>query len=115
MLREAKNYMITHFRENINATVIAEHIGISRSYLESLFGHHKRHSLNEYINHMRIDEAAFLLSSSDRSIAEIIDECGFHSRQHFARVFEAQMGFSPRDYRKLFRVDINSGYLEEKN
>jgi AraC family transcriptional regulator, positive regulator of tynA and feaB len=52
--------------------------------------------------HMRIDEAARMLTSrrlSALNIAEIARRCGFLDPSHFARQFRQQRGLGPREFR----------------
>jgi len=54
----------------------------------------------EFINRLRIDHAARLLRSTDKSVLEIALECGFENQGYFHRCFKARFGTSPLTYRK---------------
>jgi len=52
-----------------------------------------------YVQDRRLHRAAELLISTDQSIEEIADHCGFANRYYFTRVFAQRMGCPPARYR----------------
>lgn len=54
---------------------------------------------SEYINQIRIEYAAHLLRSDERSIDDVVDVCGFDNNSYFYRLFRRQYGTTPRQYR----------------
>ena len=52
-----------------------------------------------YLNHFRIAKAEVLLTTTDKSIAEVGQEVGFCDQSYFGLVFRSVMGASPRDYK----------------
>jgi AraC-like DNA-binding protein len=59
-------------------------------------------TLLEYINSLRLEEAKRLLESEHNLPTQTIaDECGFHSRSTFYRLFDDQYHISPKEYRKM--------------
>ncbi len=101
IISAAQSYIFEHRLEDLSTDDIARHLGISRSWLQTLFAKYKHHTIRDYIVHLRVDDAALLMLFSDKTIAQVAEVCGFRSRQHFTRVFEDQMGISPGRYRRL--------------
>ncbi len=99
-ITQAKGYIASHFSEDINVQMIADNIGISRSYLQILFKKYAKRSIIEQINGVRIHMAAYLLTTTDNSILDIAIETGYNNRQHFTRTFRSYMGIPPIEYRK---------------
>ena len=54
---------------------------------------------SEVINRFRTDYAAARLCTTDKTITEIADECGFGSLSYFFQRFRERFGVSPRCYR----------------
>ena len=52
-----------------------------------------------YINQIRIEHAAHLLSSDDIQIERVAEACGFENTSYFYRLFRRQYGATPRAYR----------------
>lgn len=55
----------------------------------------------EYINQIRLQNAAAMLQKSDMKIIDIIFECGYNSLSYFNRLFKMYYGLSPREYREF--------------
>lgn len=53
---------------------------------------------------MRMQEAAHLLASSKRPVAEISEQVGYSNQGKFAAVFKKQFGLSPLEYRRASRL-----------
>ena len=52
-----------------------------------------------YLNHFRIAKAEVLLTTTDKTIAEVSQEVGFCDQSYFDLVFRSVIGVSPRDYK----------------
>jgi AraC-like DNA-binding protein len=89
--------------------LVAERLGVSERYLQMIFAEHDQ-TLSSVIRCRRIAEAKRLLSdiaAQSRGIASIAYRVGFSDPAHFSRVFAAETGLSPKDYRdsELTRSD----------
>ena len=60
------------------------------------------YSPSEYINRIRIEHAAMLLRSSDMSISDVSESCGFQNSSYFHRLFRAQIMQTPKRYRSQY-------------
>lgn len=58
---------------------------------------------HEYLSMLRCENAKKLLSETDLSVSEILEQSGFTNRQTFARVFKKQTGLSPSEYRNTMK------------
>ena len=54
----------------------------------------------DYINHMLLTEASFLLRTSKLSIGQISDRLHFSDTPSFSKFFSRMKGMSPRAYRE---------------
>ena len=70
------------------------------AYLSKHFKRYTGINFIEYVNHYRVNEARFLLRSSDRTILSVALECGFDSLRNFNRVFKKLTGQTPSEYRQ---------------
>lgn len=57
-------------------------------------------SPTQYVNRIRVQHAAMLLSGTDRDVAGIARDCGFENLSYFHRLFREQYGTTPRGYRQ---------------
>ena len=82
---------------------MAHEAGLSMDHFRCLF--RKRHQMTPlaYLHHQRMIRAAELLEKTDLRIKEIAYTCNFSSEMDFSRDFKKYSGFSPRNYRNLYR------------
>jgi AraC-like DNA-binding protein len=89
-----ENYTADIARENF-----AEAIGLNHDYLGKLFIQLKGIKMAEYINELRVQKAAEMLSGSNTNVTDIAFAVGFESLSTFYRVFQKVMNKSPNGYR----------------
>lgn len=98
-IRRAQDYIQSHYDRPLKLAQIADKVGVHPSYLEKLFKRVLDCTPTEYMTRVRVSRAAFLLNNTDRPVIDLALECGFTSRQHFARCFTRLMGIAPAAYR----------------
>ena len=72
--------------------------------MSRLFCIHTGKKINEYINHLRIADAARQLKEPDnrKKIIDIALATGFESLSTFNRAFKINLGLTPMEYRKKY-------------
>ena len=87
---------------NCNALSIAKALGTNRTYLTAAIKQYENGAtFLEYINNLRLEYAAQLLTDSSNRISEIELMVGFNSRTTFYRLFKEKYGLSTSEYRKI--------------
>lgn len=94
------DYIYSHIHQRLKTKELAEHLGLSVSYLSKLFKQEMGISLSEYIIELKIDKAKNLLQYSDFKIIDIANYLAFASQSHFIQVFNKITGMTPFVYRK---------------
>lgn len=79
---------------------------LSRAQFNRLFKLVTGHSLGNYLNQCRLNDALALLESPNKTIAEIALELGYADQSHFVRRFRSQFGCAPLHYRQRCRSAI---------
>lgn len=80
---------------------ISEGLQIHPTYVSREFSKYFSNlSFGEYIRKLRIEKAVDLLANPDHTLSEIAYLTGFSDQSHFTRIFKAQTGQNPSDYRK---------------
>ena len=77
--------------------------GYDYAYLSKLFKKSIGITYNQYVNLLRIQEGKELLKSTNKTISQIAEECGFSSLRDFDRKFLDFTGTTPTVYRKQKR------------
>lgn len=76
--------------------------GTSLSNLSHFFKSQTGETITEYVDRLRIEKAAFLLTQTDLTIADISQQLGFAASSSFIRKFRSRTGQTPGDYRREF-------------
>lgn len=101
-IRNILLYIDMNYYENIDLKLLEEKFEISRPYLCNTFKSLTGISPVNYIIRRRITEAKQKLVSTEKSIIEISEECGFNSLSNFNSLFKRMTGLTPSSYRKKY-------------
>lgn len=83
---------------------LAKQANISEVHFRQLFMKHYGITPRQYIINARIVKAKRLLSSGNKKISAISEECGFVSVYHFCRCFKERVGSTPTEYMNSNRI-----------
>lgn len=87
-----------HLSQRISTCRVAHDIGLSTSYLSSLFRKEMGKTVTDYINEAKIDEAKTLLATHSMTIRDVSQCMGFASRNYFDKVFRRHCGLTPTQF-----------------
>jgi AraC-like DNA-binding protein len=93
----------TEFYTAASLDAAARAVGLGRRRFTELFREVTGESWRQHVNRLRLDYAAKLLSSTERSVTAIAFESGFEELSHFHHSFKAAFGTSPMLYRTHHR------------
>jgi len=99
-ISEAMDYIRENYYKRLYIEDIAEHVGLSKEYLSSLFKKETGENIPDYINSHKIRQAKALLKYSSLSISDISEMLSFSSQSYFQTVFYKVTGTTPNNYRK---------------
>ncbi len=105
-LRNILDYVDKNYHQKILLSDLAEQEHLSLYYLSHLFSDSMGMSFQEYLSHVRCEQARRLFLSSDCSLLDVSLRCGFSDPKYFNRDFTRQYGCSPKEYRKKSRISI---------
>ena len=76
--------------------------------MSKLFYQHTGKKINDYINHLRITDAARQLaeSSNGKKIIDIALSVGFDSLSTFNRAFKNVFNLTPSEYKKKYNIKV---------
>jgi transcriptional regulator GlxA family with amidase domain len=74
-------------------------VGLGRSALSARFTRFVGRPVHRYLVAFRMEEAAFMLKSSDVPIAQIAPRVGYRTTTAFSKAFQQHYGLSPGRYR----------------
>lgn len=101
LIKQAQEYIYTHYGEKLSNEIISEAVGVSPNYLSKIFRENTGLSLCSYVQNYRIDVAQKMLVNEKCNITEAALRCGFSSIHVFSKTFKAIRGVSPTAYLSL--------------
>jgi len=99
--------MVTdHIKNNLTADdlsqgAMAEMAGISKDYFSRVFRSVTGMNYSKWLNMIRLEKATELLADREKTLTEVAMLSGFQSISSFNRVFHAEKGMAPGEYRAL--------------
>lgn len=105
-----KSKCITVMTENVNnpdaLKIVCEELGYSYVYFCKKFKKTFQTTPTEYINAIKIKNAAYLLLCSNYSVSQCCEKMGFSSMPYFIKLFKHHFGMTPSEYKKLHKKPI---------
>ncbi len=97
-LEAAMKYIDEHIGEKITLDMLAKTAFMNRSYFSTVFKKFNGISPWEYITIKRVEQAIFLVKTSDFTKTEIAARCGFSGMANFYKAFKKVTGKVPSDF-----------------
>ena len=113
-VQAAVEYIQTHYARSIKVHDIAEYVGVSRSYLTTLFQSILHTSPNAYLTNFRMSRAKEQLTLTNFPIGIVADMCGYQDSLVFSKAFKQHVGMTPSQYRKLDRASQQENLQSER-
>ena len=95
-----KKYVYDNFKNKFGIKDMCKEIGCSKSTLITSFKREFGKTVNNYVNEVRLNEAAKMLTTGEYNIGVIALECGFSDQSYFSKVFSSKFGMPPSQYGK---------------
>ena len=101
-LLRAKDLIDARYSEPLDVAALAEAARLSQAHFSREFRRAFGESPHQYLQTRRLERAAALLRSTDRSVADICMTVGLRSVGSFTTSFGTTFGMSPTAYRAAF-------------
>jgi AraC-like DNA-binding protein len=105
---EMDRYIERHLLDAMTPSDIAAAHGVSVRTVNRIYNANGQ-TVGEVIRVRRLARAREEVTDSDRPISTIAHRWGFSDTSHFSRLFKAQYGASPSDYRHAARAGMTGG------
>ncbi|MDO4490693.1 MAG: AraC family transcriptional regulator [Lachnospiraceae bacterium] len=102
LIQPAIDYICHHYQEEITVEQLSSLCNVSSVYLTRLFRQSLQKAPHEYLQQIRLSNAARLLTETRDSVESIAEQCGFSGSTHFIRMFRKRYQVTPLKFRKLF-------------
>jgi len=105
-IKKVISYIEENYMFNISREGLAAFIDSNPDYFGRCFKLFTGMKISEYINKIRIEEAAKMLQNTDRKIIDIALSVGFENLSTFNKSFYKMMNIIPSQYRKNGKVAV---------
>ena len=106
------NYIHHHYFETLSLTDVADHFQVSESYLSRYFKSKTGQNFVNYLNEVRIENAANELCQTDATITNIAVDSGFSTPSVLNRIFKKKYGITPSEFRKRMEEFTSNEKIE---
>lgn len=111
MMNEIISFVGANYMKKLTVQDIGMHLSLSPPSVFRKFQAFFGKSPANFINDVRLSQAAILLETTNHSVAVVSREAGFEDAFYFSRLFRAKYGVSPSYYRsRLRREDSNASH-----
>jgi len=94
-------HAIRHHYQTVTLTELAEQFHYSKPHLCTLIKQNTGVSFTDLLKQIRMSRATEYLLNTDLPVFEIAEIVGYHSADHFSRVFRGEFHSSPQEYRRV--------------
>lgn len=101
ILKKVLSYIRKNYNKKLSINEIAGVAGMNAQYFCRFFKRNTGKTVTEYMNDIRINQAARRLSESEDKIIDVAGQCGYDNIGYFIKRFRQSKGISPSAYRKM--------------
>ena len=101
MIEEILAFISENYADDISLQELTQMVHLTSPYLSVVFKEKTGINFSKYILSIRLDKAKKKLISTNEKIYKIAESVGYSDSKYFNRVFKAELGVTPKEYRKL--------------
>jgi len=102
-MRRVHEYVLKHFKENINLSTMASLSNMTDAAFCRYFKSRTNKTFSDFVKEIRIGNACKMLQDENKSISQTCYESGYNTVSNFNNQFKSLKGVSPKQYQKLYR------------
>lgn len=96
------DYVLNNFRTQLSVVDIAERCNMNTAAFCRYFKKKTNKTFKDFMNEIRLGNAAGLLLKNDLTIAQVAFESGFNNPSYFNRLFKRMNKKTPKEYRSQY-------------
>lgn len=101
LVKQVMDYIMKyHVDCNLSIKVLADHVGLSPTYLSNLFKKNTGMTIGQYIVDVRVEHAKRLMKNPHLKFYQVSNQVGYSDPNYFAKIFKKKTGLSPSEYKE---------------
>ncbi|MGQ7944179.1 helix-turn-helix domain-containing protein [Flavobacterium sp. WC2509] len=101
-IKKAQEFIENNIQERITIEELANLVSLGRRSFERRFKLATNHSVLEYINRLKMENAKRSFETSRKNINEVMYDVGYTDTKAFRTIFKKITGLSPIEYRNKY-------------
>ena len=101
-IKKSLKYIEGNLTQKLSVNKLAQMCNLCETQYRKIFKKEFKVSPVKYINKLRINNAVNMISGGYHSMGEIAELCGFSDQKYFNKIFLAETGKSPSQYKKEY-------------
>lgn len=106
LLKDIFDFIEMNFRGDCSLNALAKHTLYNTAYLSKYFKQRIGIGYIDYVNKIRVSEAIYLITNTNKKMVDIAHECGFNNVRNFNRNFKKITDITPNVYRSRLSVNL---------
>jgi len=99
VIKDILSFLENNYNKDISMSTLADKYYLSLSYLCRIFKKEVGMPFTSYLSNLRLAHACILLRSTNMSVYEVAESCGYKDYFYFARLFKRTVKITPSQYR----------------
>jgi AraC family transcriptional regulator len=99
-VKRVTDFVSANLCEDLSLETLAGQVGFSPYHFARLFRQSTGESPHEFVLHLRLEKARYLLRETNAPLAFVAFESGFANQSHLTRSFKRYLGLTPKAYRQ---------------
>jgi len=108
IVQATKEYLESHYSDDISLEDIAEQVNISPQYFSKLIKKTTGFNFIDWLSMLRVKKAKELLANSNITVKEVCFMVGYKDPNYFSRIFKKRIGLTPSEYVKATLINNKS-------
>ncbi|WP_165972371.1 response regulator [Paenibacillus piri] len=100
IMHQVRTFIERHLLSDISLQSIADFVHLHPAYLSKIYKDESGECISDYICRLRMDKAAYLLTTSEDKVNDIAAQVGYVNPSHFIKVFRKHFSVTPNEYRR---------------
>ena len=106
MVENLNDYIKNNIGDEISNTELGAIFGYHPFYISRVLKDKKGITLHQYVVSYRVRLAKNMLEKTDKTVAEIADATGFTDASYLTKIFKAEYGVTPKEFRNRFKEEF---------
>ena len=103
-IKKISEFVNNHYHEHIKLEELANELSVTSQYLSKIFRKYYDISFKDYLSKVRLEHAIYEMITTNQTLLEISEKCGFPSQHAFIYTFKRFYQLTPSQYKEKMKI-----------